>query len=165
MINSDPVEAPQAELVAVFDVHMLDYLLDDADALALVQRAHRAGWLRLLRTHLMSDELDRMLNGDRAHKLADLRTIESALTFEEVITASFLSGGNRGGASAADRGDFTPASEEDLALAHTAQHSAVLVTDDRTLAAKASGRGIPAVLPASFVAMLADRLDGSPPVG
>lgn len=149
-------------VVAVLDGNVLDYLLDTPGALGVVQAAQRAGRLRLLRTHVMRDELGGMpvTKGDR---WAQLREIEAALTFEDVPMAGFVLDLSRLDRAAPfdDTSEYetltkgNPRDAKDALLSLTAQNNgAVLVTDDGSMGRRARARAIPAMRPAELVAML-----------
>jgi hypothetical protein len=155
-------DTDSAAIVAVLDGNVLDYLATAPDALAVVHAAQRDGRLRLLRTHLLGDELDGM-QATEAAKLARLREVEVSLIFDDVPTAGFVLDASR--LDHASLSDDTAEYEaltkgnarhaEDALLALTAQYTgSVLVTDDKPMTGRARARAIHVMSSAALVRAL-----------
>jgi hypothetical protein len=74
-------------IVALFDGHVLDWLLDQPADLATILRALGDGRLRLIHTHLLRDEPDATPDLEKRARLAAVR---DQLVGEYVPTAGFV---------------------------------------------------------------------------
>lgn len=161
-------------LAALFDSHVLDHLADSPDDLATLLQAQREGYLRLISTHILRDEIDAMLVDRQgaptdAHRprWRQLDAVLKALSFDVRPTAGFVLDASRlDMAALGSEGDGYDElsvnnikNTEDALLTLTAERDgAMFVTNDRGARNRALARGVQAIPPTEFIKMLPARV-------
>lgn len=140
-----------AAIALVLDGNVLDHLLQEPRRLRSLLQAQSEGRVRLIGTHILCDELDRMTDHV---KYASLEKVRNALQFEHVPTSGFVFNVSKfnqasWGTNPGIYDNLTvgnPKNAEDALLTLTARtQNATLVTQDGRCRKRANRSGVPAI--------------------